>query len=269
VEIRTFALALLEADTLAGKLTSPPADLTDVTPGPALFVKGPVRPKGLRHDPVRRVKVPALAGMPDPQQRARILHALANHELQAAELFAWALLAFPDEPADFRRGCLGILADEQRHCGLYVARLESLEQRFGDYGVTAHFWKRMPYIRTPLQFLCEMGLTLENANLDFAQEHAVAARAAGDDATARVLETIHADETGHVGFAWTWFQHYKPAGEDDWTAYHANVHRPHGGAERARGATFDAAAREAAGLSADFIARLAATQPTRPGGAPR
>jgi IS4 transposase len=27
--------------------------------------------------------------MRDPAQRARILHALANHELQAAELFAW------------------------------------------------------------------------------------------------------------------------------------------------------------------------------------
>jgi len=72
VEIRAFALALLEADTLAGKLTPPPADLTDEEPGRALFVKGPVRPKGLRHDPVRRVKVPALAGMPDPKQRVRI-----------------------------------------------------------------------------------------------------------------------------------------------------------------------------------------------------
>ena len=30
--------------------------------------------------------------MRDPAQRARILHALANHELQAIELFAWALL---------------------------------------------------------------------------------------------------------------------------------------------------------------------------------
>jgi len=29
-------------------------------------------------------------------QRALILHALANHELQAIELFAWALLAFTD-----------------------------------------------------------------------------------------------------------------------------------------------------------------------------
>jgi uncharacterized ferritin-like protein (DUF455 family) len=206
--------------------------------------------------------------MPDPGQRARILHALANHELQAAELFAWALLAFPEMPRPFRRGCLGILADEQVHCRLYVERLASLGTQFGDHGVTAHFWRKADSIRTPLQFICEMGLTLENANLDFAQEYAAAARAAGDQETATVLERVHADETGHVAFAWTWFQHLKPAEQDDWEAYLANVHRP-GGPERARGATFDALARQAAGIAPAFIERLAATTPTRPGGAPR
>jgi len=36
-------------------------------------------------------------------------HALANHELQAIELFAWAVLAFPDTPIAFRRGLIAIL----------------------------------------------------------------------------------------------------------------------------------------------------------------
>ena len=64
--------------------------------------------------------MPPIAGMRDPAQRARILHALANHELQAIELFAWALLAFPDAPLAFRRGLVAILADEQRHLALYM-----------------------------------------------------------------------------------------------------------------------------------------------------
>lgn len=268
MEMRAFALGLLETPTLEAKLSPPPADLTDDEPGSPLFVKGPIRPAALRHDPVQKVKVPPLSGMPDPGQRVRILHSLANHELQAAELFAWALLAFPAMPRAFRRGCLGILADEQLHCSLYIERLEALGGRFGEFGVTAHFWRKAARIRTPLAFLCEMGLTLENANLDFAREHAAAARAAGDDATADVLARVHADETRHVAFAWTWFQKLKPAGEDDWDVYLANVHRP-GGPERARGATFDALARHAAGMAPAFIDRLAATQPTRPGGSPR
>ena len=266
--MRAFALALLEADTLAGKLRPPPPELTDEAPGAPLFIRGPVRPPELRHDPVRRVRVPPLSGMPDPEQRARILHALANHELQAAELFAWALLAFPAMPSDFRRGCLGILAEEQKHCRLYVGRLEALGHRFGSCGVTAHFWRSVEHLRTPLAFVCTLGLTFENANLDFAQEHAAAARAAGDEATARVIDLVHTEETRHVAFAWTWFQRLKESGEDDWDAYCRSVHRPHG-PERARGATYDVDARRAAGLAEAFIRRLAATDPTRPGGARR
>ena len=64
----------------------------------------------------------------------------------------------------------------------------------------------MARIRTPLEFVCAIGLTFENANLDFAQEYAAAAREAGDDATAAVLDLVHDDETRHVAFAWTWFQ---------------------------------------------------------------
>ncbi|MDA1195192.1 MAG: DUF455 family protein [Planctomycetota bacterium] len=268
MEIRTFALALLEASTLEGKLRPPPADLTDDQPGAPLRVQGPVRPPALRHDPVRKVKVPAAEGLRDPAQRPRIVHALANHELQAAELFAWALLAFPEMPAAFRRGCVAILAEEQAHCRLYVERLAELEHEFGDFGVTAHFWRKIERILTPLEFVCVLGLTFENANLDFAGEHAAAARAAGDEATARVLDVVHADETRHVAFAWRWFQRLKPAGADDWETYCHAVGAPHG-PERARGATFDAVARHAAGLSPEFIERLEATTPTRPGGAPR
>ena len=268
MEIRAYALALLESPTLEGKLAPPPPDLTDDEPGPELFVRGPVRPPELRHDPVRKVKVPPASGLADPAQRARILHALANHELQATELFAWALLAFPEMPADFRRGCLGILADEQRHCVMYAERLASLDSHFGAEPVTQLFWRRAERVRTPLQFVCTMGLTFENANLDFAVEHAAAARTAGDEATARTIEQVHEDEIGHVAFAWRWFQRLKPDCQDDWATYCENVARPLG-PDRARGATFDEASREQAGLARAFIERLADTPPTKAGGAPR
>ena len=268
MEIRDFALTLLEAPTLEGKLHPPRGDLTDDAPGAPLRVRGPIRPPELTHDPVVKVKVPPASGMADPAQRTRILHAMANHELQAAELFAWALLAFPDMPTEFRRGCLGILADEQRHCRLYLGRLEALDTEFGAFPVTQLFWRKAERVRTPLQFVCTMGLTFENANLDFALEHARAARLAGDEATARAIETIHNDEVAHVGFAWTWFQRLKPEDRDDWEAYCENVARPLG-PDRARGSTFDEAGRYAAGLSHAFIERLADTPPTKAGGAPR
>src|SRR5439155_7886224 len=124
----------------------------------------PGRPPELAIVPGRRTRVPPIAGMRDPAQRARILHALANHELQAVELFAWALLAFPDAPLAFRRGLVAILGDEQRHFRLYEARLTAHATRFGDHPVTAHFWNKLDHLTGPLEFVCAMGLTFEAAN---------------------------------------------------------------------------------------------------------
>ena len=267
MELRDYAAGILEAETLDGKLRPPPAGLTDDEPGPACRVEGPKRPSEL--EIVRtRVGVPPPSGMPDPAQRARILHALANHELQAGELFAWALLAFPEMPGSFRRGCLKILADEQRHLRLYLDRLEALGGHFGDHPLTGHFWSKVASIETPLQFVCVMGLTFENANLDFAQELIEAARAAGDEATARVLAQVHDDEIGHVRFAWKWLLRLKDAEQPAWEAYCASVSWPHG-PDRARGKTFDPESRLAAGLDPEFVRLLAETEPTRPGGARR
>src|SRR5690242_17176018 len=115
---REYALSIVTSDQLAAKLVPPPADLVLEDPDEPLRIAAPGRPANLAIASARSVKVPPVAGMRDPAQRARILHALANHELQAIELFAWALVAYPDAPVAFRRGLVAILADEQRHFGL-------------------------------------------------------------------------------------------------------------------------------------------------------
>lgn len=265
---REFASALIAAETLDGKLAPPPAGLYDDAPFPAVRVEAPRRPPGLEIVAGRRARTPPVEGMADPAQRRRILHAFANHELQAAELFAWALLAFPEAPAAFRRGLLGILADEQRHCRAYIARIEALGGRFGDVPVSGHFWRKAASIETPLDFVCAMGLTFENANLDFAAEHADAAERAGDTATAAALRMVHDDEVRHVAFAYEWLRAWKPGDVSAWDAYCAAARPPHG-PSRARGARYDAASRRAAGIDEDFVERLGATSPDRPGGAPR
>jgi uncharacterized ferritin-like protein (DUF455 family) len=266
VRARDFARAILEADTVAGKLAPPPAALVLDDPEPPCLVAAPRRPAGLEAVHHRKVAVPPRAGLRDPAQRARILHALANHELQAIELFAWALLAFPAAPRPFRAGLVAILADEQRHLALYDGRLRAHGLRFGDLPVTAHFWNRLPP-PDPLHFVCTMGLTFEQANLDFAGDYAAAARAAGDAETAAVLEQVHADEIGHVRFAWIWLGKLAP-GADPWATYRAHVLPPLGPA-RARGARLDVEARRRAGLSEAFLAELAAVPARRPGGGPR
>jgi uncharacterized ferritin-like protein (DUF455 family) len=254
MQLRDFARTVLETEDLAVKLAPPREPLTDEQPGPAFRAEGPGRPPELRLVEGLKVEVPSMEGMPDPAQRPRILHALANHELQAAELFAWALLAFPDAPPDFRRGLTGILQDEQRHTRMYIARLEDTGARFGDFPVNFYFWNKVGHLHSPLDFICAMSLTFENANLDHTVDYEKAARRAGDPKTAVVIEQVHRDEIEHVSFGWTWLQAWK-GDESAWDVWQRHLTwplRPF----RARGTRFHREGREAAGLDPEFIRRL-------------
>jgi uncharacterized ferritin-like protein (DUF455 family) len=256
LEMRDLALEVVLAEDLDVKLGRVADELTDDAPGPAWRASEPGRPPHLRIAAARRgMRAPASEGMADPAQRTRILHALANHELQAAELFAWALLAFPAAPPELRRGLAAILDDEQRHTRMYIARLEAHGVQFGDFPVNGYFWKKVPGITTPLHFLCAMSLTFENANLDHTVDYAEAARRAGDEKTAAVIERVHRDEIEHVRLGWTWLNRLKPADQSAWDAFSAHLTFPLRPA-RARGKTFHPQGREAAGLDHDFIRRL-------------
>jgi len=255
MEIRDFAEIVLASEDLAVKLAPPAGALTDEVPGPVFRAAGPGRPPGLRKSEAVKVEVPSIEGMPDPAQRPRILHALANHELQAAELFAWALLAFPDAPPEFRRGLVKILQDEQRHTRMYIARLEDNGARFGDFPVNFYFWNKAAAIRSPVDFVCAMSLTFENANLDFTVDYGKAARRARDAKTAAVIEQVHRDEIEHVRFGWRWLQHWKGEDESAWEAWNRHLTWPLRPV-RARGSSFHREGREAAGLDPDFIRRL-------------
>ncbi|HEY1548625.1 MAG TPA: DUF455 family protein, partial [Kofleriaceae bacterium] len=149
---RDYALGIVLGDTLAAKLVPPPSQLDLDDRELPLRIAAPGRPAELAIASARRVHTPPVQGMRDPAQRARILHALANHELQAIELFAWALLAYPDAPAAFRRGLVAILAEEQLHFGLYAERMAALGTHFGDHPVTGHFWNKLEPLVGPLEF---------------------------------------------------------------------------------------------------------------------
>ena len=256
MEINDAARTILTSTDLAVKLTRLPTDLSDDHPGDPAAGLRPGRPASLAMRPGREVKVPRLAGFADPAQRARILHALANHELQAVELFAWALLAFPTAPAEFRRGLAQVLRDEQRHTRMYIARVEALGSRFGDFPVSGYFWNKVDDLGSPLRFICAMSLTFENANLDHTLVTADVARQAGDEKTAVVIDQVHHDEIRHVAFGWRWLERFKQPDQSAWDAYRSALTwplRP----TKAKGEAFDAAGRRAAGLDEGFIEKLA------------
>ncbi len=261
MQIRDYAESIVRGESLAAKLAPRPDDLSDDAPVLQACPDGPSRCKELRieTDPRRKRKVPAIEGMPDPAQRLRIMHGFANHELQAVELFAWALLQFPEAPEAFRRGLLEILVEEQKHLSLYIDRVEALGGNFGDQPLSGYFWNKAREIRTPAEFCSSVGLTFESANLDHAIEYARAAREAGDPESAAVLDVVHHDEVGHVRFGWTWLGEFKHPSQSRTEAYLENVTWPLRPV-LARGPVFHRESRVQAGLDEEFITMLEAAE---------
>jgi uncharacterized ferritin-like protein (DUF455 family) len=148
------------------------------------------------------------------------MHTFLHHELQAAELMAWALLAFPDAPLAFRRGLLGVLADEVRHMGLYEAYLRTLGFEYGSFPVRDWFWERVPRCPSAAHFAAMMGIGFEGGNLDHTRRFAERLRAVGDEQGAELQTRIEDEEIPHVRFALSWFRTFAGAVTFSvWTSY--------------------------------------------------
>ncbi len=265
--VRNYCLQILESGDLVTKLDPPHAPdgsgLDDAEPGPALYVDRPVRAPGLEMGPGSE-RLPRPGQLVDPVARADCLRRFAHHELMAVELFAWALLVWPQAPAALRRGWLNTLADEQRHCRLYLDRLRATGGDLSDEPLSDYFWKHASAMhespRGPLAFLAALGLTLEQANLDFTLLYRDAFRAAGDEESARVAQQVHDEERAHVRLAARWLARLKRPDESEVQAYDDALPFPLCAA-RAKGRRFDVAARRASGLSEELIDHVRRARP--------
>jgi uncharacterized ferritin-like protein (DUF455 family) len=260
MEIREFATQVLLSRELDQKLRWPALPFTDSNPGAAERHLRPGRPDHLQFAPRR--SAPA---MPSPgafvQSRARAVahHIMANHELQALEVMAWVLLAFPEAPAEFRRGMVDVMADEQRHTRMHMERAQMLGLCFGELPVNCYIWNKAMSFQSVLDYLAGLPLVFEGRNLDHTLEFAEAFAAAGDERSAALMRVIHRDEIEHVRFGIDWLRRLKPAEISDWDAFCRHLEWPLRPG-KARGDVFQREARRAAGLTADFIDRLEAAQ---------
>ncbi len=253
--VRGFCLGVLQRGELEAKLAPPAGGLRDDEPGRPLRIPRPAREPGLAMGSGAGA-LPRPGQLAQRENRIRCLARFAHHELMAAELFAWALLRWPELPAALRRGFLRVLREEQLHCRLYALRLAELGSDLREHDHSDYFWKHEPALDASPHgvraFLCAMGLTFEQANLDFGLLYRDGFRDAGDEESARICERVHADEVRHVRLAATWLRRLAPPGTGEIEAYEAAVPFPLGAA-RAKGRRFEAGARRRAGLGEAFV----------------
>lgn len=237
---------------------SPPPDLADdaswEADAPVRRIATPGRPDALRIT-ARSPKTPSRGSLARAEVRARLFHTFAHHELQAAELFCWGVLAFPDAPRELHRGLVRLALEELEHLSLYRAHMGELGLAYGDLAVRDWFWQRVPSATDMIGFVAFVGLGLEGANLEHSARFAEWFRGAGDAAGAAVLERVERDEIGHVAFARRWFEQLTgaPLEFDAWADRLPHPLTP----MLLRGLPLNMEARRRAGLDDAFLERLA------------
>lgn len=259
VELRAFAEQVLFGRTLEEKLATPVlSSIVDEHPGSPLSTPvAPGRPSNLefKSENTRKSEFPGTRQLEQAEERGRLLHFFANHELLATELMALVLLKFPDAPAAFRRGVLQTLRDEQRHTQWYLQRMKACGIEFGELPVSGYFWRAVSPMESPMDYVAGLSLTFEQANLDFCQHFAKSFEIVGDAATGALLQKIYRDEIGHVAYGLKWFRRWKNPRHTDWEAFCRQLRFPLS-PNRAKGFQLNVAGRLEAGLAPEFIEEL-------------
>lgn len=253
-----WAFDYVNSESLAAKLAPPPDGLSWEADPPRRVLHAPGRPTELRV----KMRAEKKRGLGSVSGRARALHKFFHHELQAAELMAWAVLAYADAPPEFRKGLVRIAADEIRHMQLYRRRIEEMGFAIGEFSVRDWFWERVPSCAAPIAFVSVMGLGVESANLEHTATFAERFRAAGDEEGARIQELIGKEEIAHVRFGVRWFEYFeRPLDFETWCA---NLPPPLSPLLM-RGTPIRRDARRKSGQPERFIDELESWKPIAPG----
>lgn len=207
--------------------------------------------------------MPKPGAFADPAKRAIAHHIMANHELQALEVMAMVLLAFPEAAGEFRLGLAEIMFDEQRHTRLHCQRAQELGLTFGDLPVNSYIWNKATEYNSVLEYVAGLPLVFEGANLDHTVEFEHYFRKHKDKRSAAIMRAIHKEEIRHVQFGMTWLRKLKDPALSDFDAWQQALKwpiRP----SIAKGDCLQKEARLAAGMSPEFLETLADWQETDP-----
>jgi bacterioferritin (cytochrome b1) len=144
-------------------------------------------------------------GMEGRAARER-LHRHMNNETVALEIAAQCLVDFADAPWGLRMQLARQASDEARHAMALYRRLCELGGRKGEFPVANFEWGVTGLIDDLPGRLAVQNRTFEAGLIDLLGSLRARWREAGDDRTADLLDSILADEIGHVRFANRWIR---------------------------------------------------------------
>ena len=227
--------------------------LTVGTAKPPLHPSRPDRPELLPPRDVPKRKPGTEAG------RIALLHAVAHIELNAVDLH-WDIIArFTDVPMPpgFYDDWVKAADEESKHFNLVADCLEDLGSHYGALPAHDGMWRAAEDTAGDLLArLAIVPMILEARGLDVTPGMIEVFRKAGATKAVDALETIYAEEVGHVAYGSKWF-HFLcgRADTDPKDAFHALVRRYFPGGPKP---PFNDEKRAEAGIPPDFYWPLVA-----------
>ena len=190
-----------------------------------------------------------------PEGRAALIHSIAHIEFNAINLALDAAFRFTHMPVAFYVDWLRVASEEALHFCLLREHLLSLGHDYGDFNAHDGLWAMTQ--RTSGDVVARMALvprTLEARGLDATPPLQAKFAKAGDTRAVEILDVILRDEVGHVAIGNHWYRWLCERDGLDPVSHYAELTRRHE-APKLR-PPFNWPAREAAGFTADEMARL-------------
>lgn len=150
-------------------------------------------------------ELPSKPGIASKEGQARLLHDLANIELQAMELAVRTLQEFPEADADFRNELTDLALSESRHLGLCLEGLRKLGFQWGDWPVHLSLWQAVSSENSLLDRIFIVHRHLEGSGLDAGESILRRLHGVPGNDVKNIVRTIVDEEVAHVAFGSKWY----------------------------------------------------------------
>lgn len=153
-------------------------------------------------------QMPTRDGLQSAAGQARLLHDLANIELQAMELGLRTLYDFADVPADFKAGIVEIILEEARHLKMCLAGIRELGFDWGAWPAHNTLWSATSKDDSLLDRILIVNCYLEASGLDSGEMILKKLSGVSNRLPREIVSVIAREEIGHVRFGLEWYREF-------------------------------------------------------------
>lgn len=150
-------------------------------------------------------KMPKRVGLSFREGQGRLLHDLANIELQAMELCYRTWSEFPDAPEEFQEELLKLLESEAGHLNLCLSGLHDLGFKWGDWPVHPALWSAVSQEDDLIDRVLIVHRYLEGNGLDAGDILLKRLSGVPKSPVHAIVHQIATEELEHVQFGSRWY----------------------------------------------------------------